>query len=973
MVSKRLVLLAPLAVLFLASSAGAQVVINEVYPDPGSDFDGAEFVELRNKGVAAVNIGNWVITGTEFNGTCGGERHWQFPVGTMIPANGFIVVAKDNVDPPSEENDGFEQRFGFDPSFELFDADRTYEADDPTVPNMILVNNEAAQDSQLRLCPGNGVGAACGGMFNRYEALYLYNGVPGGGGAIVDVIEYRHATDCITDTCLGVGSGNNDSFVGFPGIGESVGRNAASGDTNNSSVDLALGTVTPGALNNPNPGPVLSNLLINNPDPKVGESVIVTITATDAQGIGSLHVIRIVNGGAPDSSAMSLSGANTYAGTIPAQANGAKVDYFVRARDAAAPAGVSKFPDHSVRKLRWGTQTINSVQFFSPPSDTGQSAEVGNAVNIEGIVTTQPGLYNAGTFVVQSAPGFFNGVHCFDVTATTTVQRGDSVRVAGVVEEFFDKTEVVLFGPTNVTVLATGRPLPGPQAITASQIVTGAPSGETLEGIYARLSNQTVTLADDGFGQWEVTDGTGTALIGDDAFYNYNPTLGDVLVSVSGVVDYSFAERKLEPRDDADIVGPPIVANVRYSPIPPLGGNALTITATITDNGTITRAKLKYSLTGGAPYDSTNLTIVSGSTWAATIGPYPANTEVDYHVEVTDNSGLHGRAPALGDYDLFVGMRTIEQIQSTVVPGGDASQFAGKPTNCAGIVTAAPGMFAENLFYIQNHWSTDPAFRGIPVFTGGSLVGQVQLGDSVAVSGDVTEFFGFTEINLHFTESFKNYGQVGELPAFTLDTSDLPPDSTGVLPPSEAWEGVLVIFPNSVVTNAAAGFGQWNIDNTAPRNGPETLVDDLSGYAYAHPLGDSLSVRGVVEFAFGEYKVQPRNDSDILPYDPSDAVDVADAAAGELRFVLHPNVPNPFGACTKIAFSLAHREEAKLRVFDVQGRVVRTLVNGTMDAGRHLVEWNGSNDESKPVAAGVYFYRLEASGQEQTRKMIHVK
>ena len=187
----------------------------------------AKVIELRNKGGAAVNIGGWVLTGTEFAGTCGGERHWQFPVGTMIAANGYIVVAKDNVDPPSEENDGFEQRFGFDPSFEMFDADRTYEADDPTVPNMINTNNEAGQDSQIRLVPGNGFSAACGATFNRYEALYLYNGIPGGGGAIVDVIEYRHP-DCTGDTCLGVGSGNNDAFVGFPGIGESLGRNAAS-------------------------------------------------------------------------------------------------------------------------------------------------------------------------------------------------------------------------------------------------------------------------------------------------------------------------------------------------------------------------------------------------------------------------------------------------------------------------------------------------------------------------------------------------------------------------------------------------------------------------------------------------------------------------------------------------------------------------------------------------------------------------
>lgn len=969
----RLAVLTPLLALLIGSPVAAQVVINEIYADPGSTFDGSEFVELRNKGGAAVNIGGWVITGTEFSGTCGGERHWQFPVGTTIPAGGYILIAKDSRDAVGQENDGFVERFGFDPNFEMYDADRTFEFDDPAVPNMINTNNEAAQDSQIRFSPGNGFSKACGTIFNMYEAFYLYNGVPGAGGVVQDVIEYRDATNCTSDACLGVGTSDNDAFVGFPGVGESLGRNATSADTNNSSLDLARGTASPGAANIPNPGPTLSNLLLNNPDPKVGESVSVTITATDTNGIGSLYLIRIVNAGAPDSSLMSLSGPDTYTGTIPSQVNGAKVDYFVRARDAGAPVGTSKYPDFSVRKLRWGTQTINSVQFFSPPSDTGQSAEVGNAVNIQGTVTAENNLYNAGTFVIQSAPGFFNGVHCFDNTSTTTVQRGDSVRVAGVVEEYFDKTEVTFFGPTNVTVLGTGRPLPGPQNITNSQIATGSATGETLEGVYAKLSNQLVTLADDGFGQWEVTDATGTGLIGDDAFYNYNPVLGDSLVSVSGIVDYAFSERKLEPRDDGDVVGPPVVSNVRYSPIPPTSSSVISITATIVDNGTIPRAKLKFSTNNGATYDSTNFVVTSGTTWTATIGPFANLTEVDYHVEVTDNQGFNGRAPILGDYDLSVGLRTIEQVQSTLTPGTDASVFDGAPVNVSGIVTAAPGMFGDNIFYLQNHWSVDPAFRGIAVFSGGSLVGQIALGDSVTVSADVDEYFEFTELRMHFTESFTNHGQVGEIQGFELNTSSMLPDSVGVVPASEPWESVLLTFKNSVVTNSSAGFGEWVIDNTAPRTGQETRVDDFANYAYVPALGDSITVRGVVEFAFGQYKVQPRNDSDILPYNPANAVGVDVANGADLRFALHANTPNPFGGATRISFNVPNRSDAKLRVFDVQGRLVRTLVDGAVEAGRHEVSWNGTNEKRESVAPGVYFYRLEAAGQEATRKMIHLK
>jgi flagellar hook assembly protein FlgD len=93
--------------------------------------------------------------------------------------------------------------------------------------------------------------------------------------------------------------------------------------------------------------------------------------------------------------------------------------------------------------------------------------------------------------------------------------------------------------------------------------------------------------------------------------------------------------------------------------------------------------------------------------------------------------------------------------------------------------------------------------------------------------------------------------------------------------------------------------------------------------------------------------------------------------AAALAFGLAQNSPNPFGAsATRIAFAVPREQDATLRVFDVQGRLVRTLVNGPVSAGTHTVEWNGRNDQERTVSAGVYFYRLEADGKSATRKMI---
>jgi hypothetical protein len=964
-----------IALLALAQAAPAQVVINEVLTNPGSEFDGAEFIELHNKGGSPQSIAGWVLGGTEFTGSCNGDHLYAFPAGASIPAGGYVVVAKDNTDAAGQEQDGFLERFAFDADFEFFDPDRTYEFDDVSVPNMTLISaQDPANDTQIRLLPGNGFGATCNTL-NQYEVLKLWNGNPTMGGVLQDAIEWRSAT-CTADVCTGVGASDNDAFPAFPGTGESLGRNATSTDTGNSSTDLFLGSDTPGAANIPNPGPVLSNMIINPSAPTSSQSAQITITATDANGISAMTLVYSVNNGGPVNVGMSLTGPSTYTGTIPAQLDGAVVDYYVNATDSGSPAGTSKFPDFSARSVRWGTQSIFSVQFHSPPSDTGQSAEVGNPVNIEGVVTAEPGLYNAGLMAIQSAAGFWNGVHCFDETGTAQLSRGDSVRISGTVTEYFERTEVEFFGQSAVQILASNRPLPGPSVIGAGNLTTGAAIGETYEGVYVRVNNVVVGSTTLGFGEWEITDGTGTCRVDDDAFYNYVPTTGDSLVAVQGIADYAFSDRKLEPRDDGDIIGPPLVTTLRYSPICPLASNAITISAQITDDGTITRAKLYFSLNNGATYDSTNMVFTSGTNWQATVGPYAAGTDLDYHVEVTDNTGFDGRAPTLGNYDLYVGMVTIETIQANYKAGSDSSASAGLPRNCAGIVTMAPGILADNIFTIQNHWTTDPANRGIQVFTGGSVVGVVEEGDSVCVSGDVVEYFGLTQIDLHFTEALVNHGFVGTLPAFELDTTDLPPDSTGAVPASEPWEGVLVQLSSSLVTNAAAGFGQYYVDNTAPRTGQEALVDDearFAGLTYAPTLGDSVTVRGIVDFSFGQYKVQPRGDFDILPYDPADAVGVP-AGLAALDFALHQNAPNPVeGATTRISFAVPRATHATLRVYDVSGRLVATLLDGNVDAGAHSIDWNGRNAGEKAVSSGVYFYRLQADGQEATRKLVRLR
>jgi len=70
---------------------------------------------------------------------------------------------------------------------------------------------------------------------------------------------------------------------------------------------------------------------------------------------------------------------------------------------------------------------------------------------------------------------------------------------------------------------------------------------------------------------------------------------------------------------------------------------------------------------------------------------------------------------------------------------------------------------------------------------------------------------------------------------------------------------------------------------------------------------------------------------------------------------------------------LANRGKVKLGVYNVLGQAVRELVSGEQEAGTYAIRWDGKDGAGKATSSGVYFYRLEAFGQSQTRKMVKIR
>jgi hypothetical protein len=89
--------------------------------------------------------------------------------------------------------------------------------------------------------------------------------------------------------------------------------------------------------------------------------------------------------------------------------------------------------------------------------------------------------------------------------------------------------------------------------------------------------------------------------------------------------------------------------------------------------------------------------------------------------------------------------------------------------------------------------------------------------------------------------------------------------------------------------------------------------------------------------------------------------------------MLEQNVPNPFSPETVIRFSIAERGHVSLKVYDVEGRPVRTLVDGERAPDRYEAWWDSRDDAGRDVAPGVYFYKLEATGYSRTMKMVMLR
>lgn len=156
-------------------------------------------------------------------------------------------------------------------------------------------------------------------------------------------------------------------------------------------------------------------------------------------------------------------------------------------------------------------------------------------------------------------------------------------------------------------------------------------------------------------------------------------------------------------------------------------------------------------------------------------------------------------------------------------------------------------------------------------------------------------------------------------------------------------------------------FRVYRGDNENFPIGPETLVHETVETGWVDAEGEAA------HFYLLTALDHAGNESAAAAPDQVIGIDDPDTPR---TFALHQNSPNPFNPSTTIHFEVARQGDVRLTIFDVAGRRVATLLDGPFAAGRHEAVWRGESDTGRPVGSGQYFYRLEAAGFVQTRKML---
>ena len=474
------------------------------------------------------------------------------------------------------------------------------------------------------------------------------------------------------------------------------------------------------------------------------------------------------------------------------------------------------------------------------------------------------------------------------------------------------------------------------------------------------------------------------------------PADGSYISYIRGLLIWYGTYYEIEPVYPGDIgptlISPPSIASVKRDSALVKKNQAVTVTAIVKPtSAAVSAVKVFYNVNGVA--DSVAMTRGVADTTIYT-GVIPACTAdssfVNFYVKAVDLNNLSVTSPAninTSRYSYFALDRalTIQEIRYSPFGSGysgyNANNIAGNSNvTLTGTIICdtsdVPGNHGSNpaRVYMQNG---SGAWSGILLGTVGDIGTQVITllrGDNVTVTGKVM-MSGFG-VKIDTLTSLVVNSHNNPMPTPTVLTTGATGTSTLGILTGEPYNGTLVTYQNIQVDVANADgplydYGeQYVTDGTTHSrliwsDGGTTYLN-AAGRTTTVGLGDKFtSVTGVLGYTHAYYKLCPRKDADVIGY----TTDIKrENNLSATKYALEQNYPNPFNPTTTISYSVPKTGMVTLKVYDVLGREVQTLVSQVQNNGNYRVSFNAAS-----MPSGIYFYSLTSENFSQVKKMILVK
>lgn len=615
----------------------------------------------------------------------------------------------------------------------------------------------------------------------------------------------------------------------------------------------------------------------------------------------------------------------------------------------------------------------------------------------------------AGINVIQHDTSALGQSTYFDLLDTCQV-----VAITGRIEEFgstYRQTQLAVLITQPVQILSIKPFRPQPVLVNISEFATGTTpnlvTGEKYEGMYVEfrnvitsdqnLNNGTFAINDENGNKIFIHDQSGYFTLRAHKLRTWTPPInGTVLEYIRGVIgtgSQGYVLRPIYPNDyKVGQVIPPAISNVRRDKHTVGPNESVTISSIIKDlDGQVSQAKIYYRVNGGS-LTEISMTPSSGDTlWTGIIPGYPDSSLVDYFIWAKDNAGNTQINPvdtSRSRYFYLVLNRPLRIADVQYAPFGNGlGGYVNYRVTISGIVTTdtsdlrGDGGSVPRRAYIQDGngpWSG--------IWVAGLAGDELRKGQDVTISGLIREINSHTAID-SVTQLIVNSSNNPLPEPVLLTTGEIGGKTNGTIS-AEKWEGVVIKFNNVTVTNTNAD-GNPGPSGGGNSNFGEVLINDGTGNLRMetqegpHPyhnnwsatlppnktiglnIGDRFSsLKGVLFYSFGNYKIVPRKDDDFEGYQ-------TDVKADHIpdHFELKQNYPNPFNPVTIIEFYLPEASEVTLKIFDVMGKEVMTLINKeylTPGIYKHFVYAN-------ELSSGIYFYELISAKYRSTKKMVVLK